>query len=96
MATPRNIQSLRHEIYMLIMSESPEAADRFLASSPAASDAVSELPLLNRYWRSELARLSINTISERECLIDNISPYDWLRHFTSQVLPTVMRFNLPG
>ncbi len=54
-----------------------------------------EIAALNRFFRRELSSLTVNTISERECLIDAIEPVDWLRHFRNNVLPTIIRFHLP-
>jgi hypothetical protein len=50
---------------------------------------------LNRYWRSELGRLNISTVSARTCLIDNIAPEDWLRHFNKLVLEVILDNDLP-
>ena len=96
MATSRKIEDIRLEVYQLMAEENRELAERFLASAPASPYVEEQLVMINRYWRSELGRLSINTISERECLIDKIDPSDWLRHFRNQVLPTIIRFNLPA
>lgn len=96
MSTFSKDRSLVHQVSDLIAQNDPHAARRFEHLVRASADHAEEILQLNRYWRSELGRLSINTISERECLIDRIAPVDWFRHFRSQVLPTILRFNLPA
>jgi hypothetical protein len=66
--------------------------ERFTAKTNSQQEDIVEM---NRFWRNELVKVPVNTISERECLINEIAPSDWLRHFTSQVLPTIVRWKLP-
>lgn len=74
----------------------PDVISAFDATFDALpGDAQGEICELNRYWRHQLSMLPVRTISERECLIDDIAPGDWVRHFRDQVLPTVRRFHLP-
>lgn len=80
----------------LIADTDGASADRFETSFRSRPDnQYDEIVEMNRYWRTQLSKLPVNTISERECLIDMIEPSDWLRHFRSQVLPTILRFKLP-
>jgi hypothetical protein len=80
----------------LIYDAEPASGSRFENSFQHTQDnQYDEIVEMNRYWRHELSKLPVNTISERECLIDMIEPTDWLRHFKSQVLPTIVRFKLP-
>lgn len=84
----------------MIAREDTAAADRFdhefqKQFRVRGSESQEAIVALNRYWRIELGRLPVNTTSERECLIDQIAPRDWLRHFQSSVLPTILRFELP-
>jgi hypothetical protein len=73
-----------------------DCSDRFLNTFTAQTTSqYDDIVALNRFWRIELTKVPVNTISERECLIDNIDPLDWLRHFKSQVLPTIIRWKLP-
>ena len=73
-----------------------QLADRFSRSFRAQpNNQYDEIIELNSFWRRELSALTVNTISERECLIDMIDPSSWLRHFRNQVLPTIVRFKLP-
>jgi len=88
--------SLVRAVSNLLHEENPTLADRFDRQFRAASnDPLDEIIDLNSFWRDQLSFLSVNTISERECLIDAIQPNDWLRHFRQQVLPTIVRFELP-
>lgn len=74
----------------------PAAAMRFTRSfHQHSTDPSGVIRELNRYWRDELSRLSISTISARTCLIDNINPEDWLRHFKKLVLEVILDNNLP-
>jgi hypothetical protein len=84
-------------VFQLLNEEGEgECADRFnglfTANTNNQRDDIIEM---NRFWRNELTKVPVNTISERECLISDIEPIDWLRHFTSQVLPTIIRWKLP-
>lgn len=90
-------QSLTSQVADLIAQQDADAAHRFNMRFPnqSANDCTSEIIDLNRYWRSELGKVAVNTTSERECLIDMIAPQDWFRHFQNQVLPTILRFQLP-
>lgn len=84
-------------VHRLLEEEgSAEGADRFLDLFTVKTDSQHEdIIEMNRFWRNELVKVPVNTISERECLIGDIAPSDWLRHFTTQVLPTIVRWKLP-
>lgn len=94
MTTSRNFLDLHHEVRKLIAENDPALAERYCDVAPRETE--NQVVHHNRFWRSELGRLSVNTISERECLIDEIDPRDWLRHFRNHVLPTIVRFKLPA
>lgn len=55
-----------------------------------------EMVSLNKYFRIELSKAPVPTLDERECLIDDLSPAQWLKYFQGHVLPTLVRFNLPS
>jgi hypothetical protein len=79
-----------------IAVSNPAAAMRFTrAFVQRSDDTPGVLRELNRYWRDELSRLNISTISARTCLIDDISPEDWLRHFKKLVLEVILDNDLP-
>lgn len=79
-----------------IAVSNPSAAMRFTRGFVQRSDDnAGVIKELNRYWRDELSRLNISTISARTCLIDNISPEDWLRHFKKLVLEVILDNDLP-
>ena len=80
-----------------IGATNPAAATRFTRSfHDNAGDAAQQISALNRYWRTELGRLPVSTVSARTCLVDqNIEPRDWLRHFRNLVLPTILQHDLP-
>ena len=95
-ATLSKDESLVRLVSGLIADRDPAASERFDAQFPTIPDNQhDELVALNRYLRGQLGQLPVNTISERECLIDLIEPGDWVHHFKQQVLPTILRFNLP-
>lgn len=81
----------------LLASGNPSAATRFTRAfhSNAASEK-DEIRDLNRFWRDQLVVLPVSTISARTCLVDEITPRDWLRHFRSLVLPTIVQHDLPA
>lgn len=55
-----------------------------------------EMVSLNKYFRVELSKAPVSTLDERECLIDDLQPKQWLKYFQVHVLPTLVRFNLPS
>lgn len=80
----------------LLADRNPSAATRFTRNfhcDPRNEN--EEIRELNRYWRNQLAALHTSTISARTCLVDDIDPRDWLRHFSQLVLPTIVTHNLP-
>lgn len=93
----RRDESLIAVVVDLISEEDKELANRFEDAIGDDSDLShsEEVIKLNSFLRRQLSRLPVNTISERECLVDEIDANDWLRHFRAQVLPTVLRFKIP-
>jgi hypothetical protein len=80
----------------MIASDNAAAATRFTRKfQSSASSEKEEIRDLNRFWRTQLAALSTSTISARTCLVDDIEPRDWLRHFKQLVLPTIVQHGLP-
>jgi hypothetical protein len=81
----------------MIAMENPSAATRFTRNFQSkAANEKDEISDLNRYWRTQLAALHASTISARTCLVDDIEPRDWLRHFKNLVLPTIIQHGLPA
>ncbi|MNG07309.1 hypothetical protein D3C85_13710 [compost metagenome] len=80
----------------LLAKDNPSAANRFARNFHCNSgEAGAQVCELNRYWRDQLSALHVSTISARTCLVDNIEPNDWLRHFRQLVLPTIVKYDLP-
>ncbi len=80
----------------LLADQNPNAATRFTRSFDCnLQDETTEIRELNRFWRNELAALHTSTISARTCLVDDIAPTDWLRHFRQLVLPIIVSHDLP-
>jgi hypothetical protein len=80
----------------MLADRNPNAATRFARDfTVRADDERAEVRELNRYWRNQLTRLHSSTISARTCLVDDIMPRDWLRHFEQLVLPTIVSHDLP-
>ncbi|MNM47455.1 hypothetical protein D3C81_584210 [compost metagenome] len=80
----------------MLADRNPNAATRFARDfNVRADDERAEVRELNRYWRNQLTRLHSSTISARTCLVDDIMPRDWLRHFEQLVLPTIVSHDLP-
>lgn len=91
-----NIDNVVGAVTDAISASNPAAAIRFARSFHCDSkDPHQQVVELNRYWRDELSRLHISTISARSCLIDRIEPTDWLRHFKGMVLEQILANDLP-
>lgn len=84
-------------IFQLLQHFNYEMASKWkmLYAEPLDQSVKGQIISANRFWREQLAHLPVNTIDERECLIDHILLEDWLRLFESNVLPTAIRWNLP-
>ncbi len=81
----------------MMATRNPNAATRFARDfHPKIDGEQDEVRELNRYWRDQLTRLRSSTISARTCLVDEIAPCDWLRHFEQLVLPTIISHDLPN
>lgn len=88
--------SVIEAVVNLLHKEDRDLATRFDdAFDDTARNQKQEVRELNVFLRRELGKLAVNTISERECLVDDIEPSDWLKYFKAQVLPTVVRFKIP-
>jgi hypothetical protein len=80
----------------MLADRNPNAATRFARDfNVRPGDERDEIRELNRYWRDQLIRLHSSTISARTCLVDEVAPRDWLRHFEQLVLPTIVSHDLP-
>lgn len=80
----------------MLADKNPNAATRFARNfNPSLRDENEEIRALNRFWRDQLSSLHTSTISARSCLVDDIRPRDWLRHFRDLVLPTIVAHDLP-
>ncbi|MGG4591700.1 hypothetical protein ACLPJK_25935 [Pseudomonas aeruginosa] len=91
--TPSTVKCL----YEQISARDTARGERYLTQfGPIPDNEMDEIYEQNRFWRRQLASLKVNTISERECLLDTLSAEDWLRHFILHVMPTVHRYNLPN
>lgn len=90
MAVPKLIQ----EVEDMLDGERRELADVFRSTFRDTHE--SEMVSLNKYFRVQLSKAPVPTLDERECLIDDLSPGQWLKYFESHVLPTLVRFNLPS
>lgn len=89
--------SLVQDVEDALRAQRPELADRFVAQfdrSSCKSDE-STIKALNNHFRLILAQSKLQTMDERGCLRDELSPGMWFKYFKSHVLPTLVRFNLP-
>jgi len=81
----------------MLADKNPHAATRFTQNfRDSAADDHAAIVALNRYWRDQLMGLHTSTISARTCLVDDMAPRDWLRHFGRLVLPIIVNHNLPA
>lgn len=81
----------------MLARDNPSAANRFAREFHCQDTNPSQqVRALNVFWRDQLSSLHTSTISARTCLVDDISPEDWLRHFGQLVLPTIVKHDLPA
>lgn len=80
----------------ILAEKNPNAAARFTrVFKDNSTDNHQAIIAMNRFWRDELISLNTSTISARTCLVDDMEPEDWLRHFSRLVLPTIVSHDLP-
>lgn len=84
---------LKEQIADLLAKQNPEGARTFRNDSGQVGN---DIRSLNQYFRVQLGKAPVDTRSERECLIDDLSPSMWLKYFESNVLGTLVRFKLPS
>lgn len=77
----------------LLADHKPHLADAFRSNFRFSGDPMIGL---NKFFRCELGKAPVSTLDERECLIDDLEPRQWLKYFTVHVLPTLVRFDLPS
>jgi len=88
--------SLTGKVYALLDEKKPLLAETFKSTFNGNYNSDDEeIKALNRYFRAELAKAPVNTVDERGCLIDALSPDIWIKYFKSHALPTLVRFDLP-
>lgn len=89
--------SISGAVYDLLHRQNKEAARVFRAAEVHKSGSTTEeLHSLNQYMRIQLGKAPVDTLDERGCLADDLSPTMWLKYFEVHVLPTLVRFNLPS
>lgn len=54
-----------------------------------------DLEALNRYWRSQFARLDVDTTHIRLHLSQSADFNAWLHNFQRVVIPAILKYNLP-
>jgi hypothetical protein len=100
-AAPSELKNLAYEITEILRIANhprPEAwmqglhPDTFTVDDPGI-----QRFHINRYWRVELAKLSVDTMDLRFCLVDTGQISDWLRLFrTGGVAECIAKHNLPS
>lgn len=81
-----------------ISNHSLDAAERFrrlFKRFAGRNPGIPEIVLLNRFWRQQLGVLTINTLNEREWLVDDVDGVTWVQFFQNNILNTVIREDLP-
>lgn len=87
--------SLYNSVVSSINKRSPECATKFTQHyqpTPIEGDAIIHM---NRYLRTQLGLLPVDTIRERECLMDNVGEKEWMRLFNKHVVQTIVTYGLP-
>lgn len=89
--------SLTQDVEKELRAVKPTLADRFSKQFDGSKYESDEDTVkgLNKHFRLILAKSTIPSVGERECLRDDLAPGIWLKYFKSHVLPTLVRFNLP-
>lgn len=82
----------------LIEEQKPDLATSWFTSVPACGELslYQQIVVINRYWRSQLGILAIDTSSLRKLLDDHVEPGDWLENFKKYLLPFIIDHNLPN
>ena len=93
----RTNTTLADKVKECLSKRSPQAAEQWSQhyQSHVTGGFNTEVTAVNSYLRMQLGLLDCPTISERECLVDNITEKDWLRNFNKYVAPTIVEHGLP-
>lgn len=54
-------------------------------------DSQSQVKFLNRHFRDQLSKMTVDTIDAREALLDDCPPEEWNGLFTRHVLPVLAK-----
>lgn len=91
------MNSFFDSVVQCLSKHSNDAATKLAQFTPAMTGQnATPVSHLNNYLRVQLGMLPCSTVSERECLMDDVSERDWLRLFNKHVAPTIAAYGLPA
>lgn len=94
-----NSVNVYRAVYECLNRHSAVAAIGWRSKFPLESAVVSvaeQQRNVNTFWRLQLGLLTVNTIKERECLVDEMSFTTWIKDFEKYVVPTIIKHQLPS
>lgn len=92
------LTGLLENVYSALYHRNPEASMRFrqLMVNVPMKPCETNISYMNRLWRYQLMLLThVDTRMERECLCVSYDDNIWFQRFETQVLPTLLKHNLP-
>lgn len=90
------MSSFYDSVVQCLNKHSPDAANKFIQHYRPSPTAPSPIADVNNYLRVQLGMLPCSTVSERECLMDDVSEREWIRLFNKHVAPTIVAYGLPA
>lgn len=90
------MSSFYDSVVQCLNKHSADAATKLAQHYQPPAEPATQLSEVNRYLRTQLGMLPCSTVSERECLMDNVSERDWLRLFNKHIAPTIVAYGLPA
>ncbi|MNV32362.1 hypothetical protein D3C71_1236980 [compost metagenome] len=90
------MNSFFQSVVQSLSKHSSDAADKLHRFYQPAQTPEHQVSHLNNYLRVQLGMLPCSTVSERECLMDDVSEREWLRLFNKHVAPTIAAYGLPA
>lgn len=87
--------TLYNSVISSLNKRSSDVATKFVKHYQPTPVVTDQQVHLNRYLRMQLGLLPVNTIQERECLMDDVSEKEWIRLFNKHVVQTIVTYGLP-
>jgi len=90
---------LAHELFVRLRQRSDAHAQRFESlfmkqhpnwTTGNLPSLTQQIHIVNEFWRMQLGLMSIDTLSVRSCIADNVTVEDWLSNFERYLIDFIL------